>query len=160
MKKETMLKSLWCRQRFHPIIAEDEAIALRLSRVYLRIKELGYTDSIVFDIVEKAEGAVAGEIALRIGEDKSLFYLGHIGYHVDLPYQGRHFARKACRLCRPLLLQLGMDSVIITTDEDNIPSIQTCRRIGCEWECTVDVPMWCIAEFQINARKQRYVWQL
>ena len=58
-----------------------------------------------------------------------------------------------------MLSELGMRSFVITTDEDNLPSIRTCERLGCTLECTVDVPLWCRQEFSISARKRRYVYE-
>ena len=43
---------------------------------------------------------------------------------------------------------------MITTDEDNLPSILTCERLGCTLECSVDVPLWCRQEFSISERKR------
>ena len=74
---------------------------------------------------------------LRVGEDESLFYLGHIGYHVDPPFRGHSAALHACRLCVPVFHELGMRTFVITTDEDNLPSILTCERLGCILESTV-----------------------
>lgn len=66
------------------------------------------------------------------------------------PSGGHAAALRACRLCVPLLSELGMRSFVITTDEDNLPSIRTCERLGCTLECTVDVPLWCRQEFSIS----------
>lgn len=114
----------------------------------------------VFDIVDRNTSRTAGEIALRIGEGGSLFYLGHIGYHMDPPFQGRHGALRACRMVIPLLQEMGMRSFVITTDDDNIPSIRTCEKLGCVLESTVDVPNWCRVEFCLSHRKRRYVYEI
>ena len=79
-------------------------------------------------------------------------YLGHIGYHVDPPFRGHGAALRACRLCVSVLADLGMRTFVITTDEDNLPSILTCERLGCTLECSVDVPLWCRQEFSIISR--------
>lgn len=135
----------------------DDAICLRPREYAAHVEELSGAKSLVFDIV--MEEHTAGEIALRIGDDEALFYLGHIGYHVDPPYRGNHAALRACRLCLPVLAELGMRSFVVTTDEDNYPSILTCERLGCALESTVDVPLWCRQEFGISARKRRYVFE-
>jgi len=140
--------------------AEDDAIRLRVKSILLSVPELGFADSITLSIIEKRRGRVAGEIALRIGESKPLYYLGHIGYHVDLPYRGQHFAMRACALSCPFLRKAGMRYAVITTDEDNHPSIRTCERLGCRFESTVDVPLWCVNEFHISRRKRRYIFDL
>jgi len=113
----------------------------------------------VFDVVDLVSGRIAGEIALRLGEGEGLFYLGHIGYHIDPPFRGKHNALRACRLCLSVFEEMGYRSFVITTDEDNYPSIRTCELLGCTLESTVDVPVWCIEEYSISHRKRRYVYE-
>ena len=55
---------------------------------------------------------------------------------------------------------MGMRSFVITTDEDNPASSRTCEKLGCVLESTVDVPAWCRIEFDISARKRRYVYEI
>ena len=112
----------------------------------------------IYDIIDRESGRISGEIALRLGEGASLFYLGHIGYHIDPPFRGKHEALHACRLCLPVFREMEMRSFVITTDDDNIPSIRTCERLGCVLESVVDVPAWCMTEYGISARKRRYVF--
>lgn len=139
---------------------QNSQIALRPREYQARVACLDGATSMIFDIVDVKTGLTAGEIALRLGESPGMFYLGHIGYHIDPPYQGRRYALQACRLCIPIFISMGMRSFVITTDEDNLPSISTCTRLGCVLESTVDVPSWCIAEYKISARKRRYVYIL
>ena len=152
------LKKRRYRQQWKRLSPEDDAILLMIKGIYTHVGELEYADCIVLHIVEKNSGSIAGEISLRLGESPAMFYLGHIGYHVDVPYRGNHFAQRACVLCRPFLLECGMQSAVITTDDDNIASIRTCEGLGCEWESAVAVPMWCIDKFQISTKKRRYIF--
>lgn len=138
----------------------DEVFALRPRQYAHRVSQLDGACSLIFDIVDRASEKVAGEIALRIGEGEGLFYLGHIGYHIDPPFRGRHGALRACRLCIPLIREMGMRSFVITTDDDNIPSIRTCEQLGCILESTVDVPAWCRVEYEISSRKRRYIFEI
>ena len=146
-------------RRREPLFA-DEEFALIPREYARRVPQIDGACSMVFDIVDRQTRRVAGEIALRIGEGESLFYLGHIGYHMDPPFQGRHGALRACYMVIPLLCEMGMRSVVITTDEDNYPSIRTCEKLGCVLESTVDVPNWCRAEFSISHRKRRYIYEI
>jgi len=145
-------------RRRKPMYA-DELIELVPREYAHRISRLDGACSMIFDVVDRASGRVSGEIALRIGEGEGLFYLGHIGYHIDPPFQGHHQALHACQLCLPVFEQMGYRSFVITTDEDNYPSIRTCERLGCVLESTVDVPIWCREEYGISARKRRYVFE-
>jgi predicted acetyltransferase len=121
---------------------------------------IDHAKSMIFRIIDRKSRCDAGELALRIGESAGMFYLGHIGYHIDPPYRGRHGAYQACRLAEPLLRDLGLRTLVITTDDDNLPSIRTCEKLGCILECTVDVPVRFQKEYEISARKRRYIWFL
>ena len=138
----------------------DEEFALVPREYAHRVSQIDGACSMIFDVVDRKTARIAGEIALRIGEGEALFYLGHIGYHIDPPYRGRHGALRACRMCLPLLAEMGMRSFVITTDEDNYPSIRTCELLGCVLESTVDVPNWCRAEFSLSCRKRRYIYEI
>ena len=137
----------------------DDFFALIPRQYAHRVSQIDGACSMIFDIVERSSRKIVGEIALRLGEGESLYYLGHIGYHIDPPFRGNHGALRACRMVLPLIRQMGMRSFVITTDEDNLPSIRTCESLGCALESTVDVPMWCRAEFEISARKRRYIYE-
>ncbi len=114
--------------------------------------------TLVFDMLHAETMRVAGEIALRAGDSAELYYLGHIGYHVDPPYRGHGYAAQACRLLAPALAALGMRTAVITTDPDNTPSIKTCLRLGCELECTVPVPEKVKDKVEISDVKHRFIW--
>jgi predicted acetyltransferase len=60
----------------------------------------------------------------------------------------------------PLLQDLGLRTLVITTDDDNLPSIRTCEKLGCELECTVNVPRDLQLEYELSARKRRYIWTI
>lgn len=120
-------------------------------------KRMGGAKIFVFDILEKSTYHTAGEIALRIGEDRSLYYLGHIGYHIDEPYRGRGWAAQACKLCFPFFKRMNMSSLCITTDPDNIASRKTCEHAGGIFETTVSVPIDIQKLFLISKMKCRYI---
>lgn len=157
--KTTVEKNFIHAARHREIMATDGMFSLRPREYTRRVFQMDGACSLIFDILDQASGKVAGEIALRIGEGPSLYYLGHIGYHIDPPFRGHHGAERACRMCFAMMAEMGMRSLVITTDEDNEPSIRTCERLGCLYESTVDVPPWCQAEFQISFRKRRYVYE-
>ena len=144
--------------RRRKVMYSDDLVSL-IPRCYAhRVPRIDGAVSMIFDIIDNQYGAVAGEIALRIGEGAGLFYLGHIGYHIDPPYRGTNEALIACRLCLPVFAAMNLNSFVITTDEDNVPSIRTCEKLGCTLESTVDVPAWCQSEYEISSRKRRYVY--
>lgn len=113
-----------------------------------------------FLIVPHGKHREAGRISVRLGEGFAIYYFGHIGYHVDRPYRGQHYARRACALLQPLLERAGKSSVVITCDPDNWPSRKTCEGLGCVLERTVDVPPRLRARYDISLVKCRYVWRV
>ena len=48
-----------------------------------------------------------GEISYRNGESRCVYYFGHIGYHIDPPYRGHHYALRACRLLQDTIFGWG-----------------------------------------------------
>lgn len=159
MKTSAEKAFLRAGRRREALFADEEFVLVPREYAH-RVSQIDGACSMVFDIVDRNTSRTAGEIALRIGEGGSLFYLGHIGYHMDPPFQGRHGALRACRMVIPLLQEMGMRSFVITTDDDNIPSIRTCEKLGCVLESTVDVPNWCRVEFCLSHRKRRYVYEI
>ena len=140
-------------------MAKDEVVSLWPREYYPRLTRLDGASTMIFDIVDRESCRISGEIALRFGEGKSLFYLGHVGYHIDPPFRGKNEALRACRLCIPIFAAMGMRSFVITTDVTNMPSIRTCEKLGCVLESTVQVPGWCRAVFELDKQKRRYVYK-
>ncbi|MEA5014459.1 MAG: GNAT family N-acetyltransferase [Candidatus Limiplasma sp.] len=136
---------------------KDDRIALRLAHLERNLPQLGRVMSLHYDILDLHTGKRAGRLGVRLGESESLFYLGHVGYSVSPDFRGQGYAYRACTLCLPLFPRHGMRSLCITTDEDNLPSIRTCEKLGCRYESTVEVPPWCRRLFEISPRKRRYI---
>ena len=101
-----------------------------------------------------------GQISYRNGESRCIYYFGHIGYHIDPPYRGNHYARRACLLIKKEILTGGKTSVSITCDPDNEPSRRTCIGLGCLWEGITSVPEDIRAKYEISSTKCRYIWDL
>lgn len=101
-----------------------------------------------------------GRISYRDGESRCVFYYGHIGYHIDQPWRGHHYAMKACLLIREDIRRSGKSSVVITCDPDNTPSRKTCEKLECLYEGTVHVPGDIWERYDINKVKCRYIWQI
>lgn len=94
----------------------DGVIDLLPLRLYPPEKEMGFGRVYDYMIVPHGTHREVGRISLRMGESPCVYYFGHIGYHVDPPYRGNHYARRACALLRPLIALHGKSSVVITTD--------------------------------------------
>ena len=101
-----------------------------------------------------------GQLSYRDGESRCVYYFGHIGYHIDPPYRGHHFAWRACMLIRNEIRLSGKASVVITCDPDNKASRKTCEALGCLWESEVPVDPYLQEKYDISPRKERYIWRV
>ena len=101
-----------------------------------------------------------GQISYRDGESRPVYYYGHIGYHVDPPYRGNHYASRACMLIRNEIRMSGKSSAVITCDPENDASRKVCQQLGCLLEGTVSVPDDLQRRFELNSQKCRYIWRV
>jgi len=118
----------------------DGEIYLQLHRLLPNDEEKDYMPTYIFAIKKVDTGEIAGELALRIGYTRSLYYAGHIGYHVDAPFRGNNYAEKACRIAFQQALKHDMKYLAITCNPDNLPSRRTCEKLGGYLKEIVDVP--------------------
>jgi tagatose 1,6-diphosphate aldolase len=82
-----------------------------------------------------------GRLSLRIGFIETVVrYAGQVGYSVEPPFQGHHYAERACRLILPLARSHGLSELWITCAPDNLPSRRTLERLGMQLVETVTVP--------------------
>ena len=122
--------------------------------------EMGFGREQIWRITIHDSRDEIGQISYRDGESKCIYYYGHIGYHIDPPYRGHHYARRACNLLRKEILNSGKRSVVITCDPDNKPSRKTCTSLGCLWEGITEVPPDIREKYEISPVKCRYIWHL
>lgn len=93
-----------------------------------------------WNIILKSTGESIGCISLRIGHNYHSYYNGNVGYEIEEPYQGHHYACYACRMLEPVARYHGMDHLIYSCDFDNAASYKTMERLGAKLLETVDVP--------------------
>ena len=107
----------------------DEVIFLRLEDTREARPEKGWVPAYHFSIC-RADGTKVGSCSLRVGFNEKTYIGGNIGYEVEEPFRGHHYAEHASRLLFILARKHGMDYVMITCDPGNGPSIRTCERLG------------------------------
>lgn len=146
-------------RRFRPEFT-DGVIDLVPIRLFPPEEEMGFGEVYDYIIAPHGQHREAGRISLRLGESPCVYYFGHIGYHVDPPWRGHHYAARACALLEPLIAASGKSSIVITTDPDNMPSRHTCERIGCMLESIVPVPPLMQSRWELSPVKCRYVWKI
>ena len=104
------------------------------------------------------DGTPVGDCDLRLGHNENIYYGGHIGYNVDEPYRGHHYAAKAVRLLKKQARKHGMGFVIITCNEHNAASARTCELAGCKYIETVDLPEY--NDMYKEGQRRVMIWQL
>lgn len=93
----------------------------------------GWVPCTTYWIVDSAEpGCVLGSLALRHHLDNDFLreYGGHIGYGVRPSARRRGVASAALRASLPHARTLGLDQVMLTCDDDNVPSRATIEGCG------------------------------
>ncbi len=99
----------------------------------------GWVPAYHFRICDMA-GTPMGECDLRVGYTEGLYYGGHIGYRVEPPFRGHHYAAKACHLLFLLAKKHGMPYLYIGCDPDNLPSRRTLEGLGGTLVAIADLP--------------------
>ncbi len=102
--------------------------------------ERGLVPAYEFMMRHVYENKNVGRIAFRVGLTKRLMeYGGHIGYEVHEAYRGRRYAARSCKLLFPFIKRHNIDTVVITCEPSNIPSVRTCEIIGGKLDSTYEV---------------------
>ena len=85
----------------------------------------GYVHSTEFWIIN-TNNKYCGRISLRHKLNDFLSkHGGHIGYDIILSERGKGYSTKALSLCLKKAKNIGLTKVLLTCDEDNLPSIKT-----------------------------------
>ena len=119
----------------------NSEILLRLDRTCDAQPEKDWVPAYYFSIC-LPDGTKIGQCDLRIGHNDRLYIGGNIGYGIDEPYRGHHYAAKACGLLLKQAKKHDLEYVIITCDPENIASSRTCQLAGGQLLETAAVPEW------------------
>ena len=116
-----------------------DEIFLRLTKTCDAKPEKRWLPAYYFDIC-LLDGTAIGSCDLRIGHNDKTYIGGNIGYVIDEPYRGHHYAAKACKLLFTQAKKHGLEYLIITCDPSNVASYKTCERAGGKYVETADIP--------------------
>lgn len=119
---------------------EDDRIYLKLEKAYYDFYWGEKLETYSYEIYRKHPHRLVGFCDIRKGEDKTLYYLGHIGYNILIPYRGHHYSLSASRLLLDLARHLDMEHLLITCNDDNIASQIIIERLGGQLIDITDVP--------------------
>ena len=120
--------------------------SLKNQQVLLELEKTTEADSVkqwvpaYHFFIRDAGGNRIGKCCLRVGNNENSYYGGHIGYEIDEPYRGHHYAAKACRLLLMQAKKHKMDYLIITCDPSNAASAKTCELAGGRYLETAVIP--------------------
>ena len=105
----------------------------------------------------RVDGERVGSVSLRLGNNEFLErFAGHIGYGVELPFRGRRYAARACKILFELARKHGMTTLWITCNPENVASRRTCEIVGGELVDIVDLPIDCDMYREGERQKCRY----
>lgn len=126
-----------------------------------------YTSGIVhpydvyyFDIYLHGTHTRVGYTDLRIGKSSYLYYLGNVGYRIDEPYRGHHYAREAVKMVLPYARKKGMKELTITCDPENEASRRTLDGLGGKCLGDLSVPFGNPLYFEGYRVKRVYCFDL
>ena len=95
-----------------------------------------------FDMIRN--GQTVGRIELRLGAtDFMVRFGGQVGYEVDPPFRGHHFAARALSLLIPLAREHHLSPLWITCDPTNVASRRSCELAGATFIEVVTLPEDC-----------------
>ena len=120
-------------------------------------EERGFVPGYRFRIIDDQDTDV-GHLSFRVGDTEHVrLAAGHIGYEVAEAHRGHGYAVDACLAIAPWVSEVS-ETVLITVDPDNFPSIRTVERIGATFLDEVDVPVGDPHYLRGSYRKRRYHW--
>jgi len=136
----------------------DGNIYLVCKEKYPANPEKKYVPSYNFAICKKGE--IIGYIGLRIGYTDGLYYGGQIGYGVDEAHRGQGYAVTACRLIIPVAKAHGMETLLITNNYTNTPSMRVCEKLGAKLIRKARLPEWADLYKEGQRFSNIYEWSI
>ncbi|MDE5855461.1 MAG: GNAT family N-acetyltransferase [Anaeroplasmataceae bacterium] len=113
-----------------------------------------------YNILLKETKEIIGQISLRIGKNYHSYYNGNIGYYIDEQYRGHNYAFTATKMLYPLSLAHHQTELILTCDEDNLPSTKTIKKLGGILLETVLPPKDYFAYYDGSPRKHIFILKI
>lgn len=108
----------------------DGELTLRFASASDADEKTGHVPAYLFDMVRLQDGAVVGEIRLRLGYVRNVYYGGNVGYLVLEEHRGHGYAEKAVRLLFEIARSHRMPYLVITSEQKNEASRKTLERLN------------------------------
>lgn len=136
----------------------SDEIFLTLDRTTAAYPEKGWVLVYHFLICRLSDGVQVGHCDLRIGHTERLFFGGNIGYGIEPPFRGHHYAGKACLLLFRLAAKHDMRYLYITCNPQNTASRKTCEYVGGTLQAIVDLP--ADNDMYLRGEKQKCIYRI
>lgn len=143
---------------YNDIDLKDGNLSLKLLYISPAMPGSDWAPAYYFRIM--VDDVEVGQIDLRIGYNKSLFYGGNIGYRVHEEYRCNSYATRACLLLRELAKKHGMTFLSITNNYKNLASKRVCEKLGAELMRLTMVPIDSTIRKQGQVFQNNYYWYL
>ena len=113
-------------------ITEGEAFADHVERLERQRRGLDLGELVESDwLIAEVAGEMVGRTSIRHELNEYLaFHGGHIGYAVRPAFRRRGYATEILRLSLVIARSYGIDSVLITCDDDNVGSAAVIESCG------------------------------
>lgn len=108
----------------------DGELTLRFASASDADEKTGHVPAYLFDMVRLQDGAVVGEIRLRLGYVRNVYYGGNVGYLVLEEHRGCGYAEKAVRLLFEIARAHRMPYLVITSEQKNEASRKTLENLN------------------------------
>jgi predicted acetyltransferase len=140
-----------------PSIILGETVGLKFIKIVPGDTKKDYVPYYHFEI-NQANDVKVGHINFRIGETDHLKYCaGHIGFEILKEFRGHSYSYFACVTLKPFIKSI-YNSVLITTNPQNLPSMRTIEKLGCEFIDEIDISLNEEAYLKGERTKRRYRW--
>ena len=132
---------------------------LEYQNVVLEEVELVHLDYSYFLYNILVDHKEVGRLTYRLGKDEDFILDGHIGYEIDEPYRGHHYAYHACMALKNKIKEYS-DHVLITCDIDNYASKKTIEKLGAIYLETKAIPKKLKDYYPGSTGKLVYQWNI
>ncbi|NLC41811.1 MAG: GNAT family N-acetyltransferase [Erysipelothrix sp.] len=140
MKVKKFFESIKQNQEIKELDLANELIELKSHRIFKDYYNGQPIENYVYGIYLRDTKKLIGFCDLRLGDQTALMYLGNVGYSIFHHYRGHNYAFQATELLLRLAVYLKVESVMITVNPDNEPSIRTIEKLDSEYIKRVKVP--------------------
>ncbi len=111
-------------------------------------------------IFERKTDEFVGYCGVRLREGKDMPYLGNIEYEIFGPFRGHGYAKEASVMLGNIAYDWGVQSLTITANVENLPSLNVIKGLGAQFVEVVKVPKKCCLYKQGDRLLAVYDWKI